>query len=211
MKEVICVKKFGYLLSAMVICGGCLFGCASDKEQVEESQTVQEDQTKEGVVTPETETPKVEEKEEVEVPIVEESNNEIKIGEHFYKYDSDGNKVGEVTITQAQWTDYRNEYWDNDLEQPVTNVLYIEYEYTNLGVKDYSGNDTEWSFSEFNFDIYNDSNRKLEFYPTPMDAPYDGLVSKGRTGVGSTSFAVFDDCKHFEMEVGDLILYIDLD
>ena len=37
------MKKFGYLLSAMMICGGCLFGCgnANNVEEVKEPQQVQ--------------------------------------------------------------------------------------------------------------------------------------------------------------------------
>ena len=37
------MKKFGYLLSAMVVCGACLFGCgnANNVEEVKEPQQVQ--------------------------------------------------------------------------------------------------------------------------------------------------------------------------
>ena len=64
------MKKFGYLLSVMMICGGCLFGCgnANNDEEVKEPQTHEET---ESVKEAREQTEQQQEQKEVEVPIVE--------------------------------------------------------------------------------------------------------------------------------------------
>ena len=196
------MKKFCYLLSAMMICGGCLFGCTSDKEQVKEHQAVQEE-----VVISETEEKQDVKEETKEVTEEEVNNYEFNVGDTFYYYQDD-EIVGEIKITNVSWTDYRNEFADEDYDKDIVNVLQIDWEYTNIDVKDWDGNSTEWMFSDWDFDVYDNSNRKLETYPT--DNYGDGLVSKGRTGEGSQNYVVFDDCTHFELEIGNVLIKVDL-
>ena len=113
------MKKFGYLLSVMMVCGGCLFGCGDKEvETVEEPQQTQEQQTKE------TETIIS----EVEVPQAEEKETRYQLGDTLeLESQTYGGNV-EVTFTNAYFTDYRNEFEE---EQP-DKVLVVEYQYKNI-------------------------------------------------------------------------------
>lgn len=201
------MKKLN-LLGVILVSGSMLFACSSNEvkevETVDDTLTVEEEQEEQ---TPTVEEAPEVEKEEEQVVVEEPSQHEFKVGDTLYYYQDD-EVVGEIVITNISWTDYRNEFTDKDLGQSPVNVLRVDYEYTNLGVKDWEGNETEWMFSDWDFDVYNDKNRKLETYPT--DNYGSGMVSKGRTGEGSSNFAVLDDCKHFELEAGNVIIKVDL-
>ena len=195
------MKKFGYLLSVMVVCGGCLFGCTSDKEQVEEHQVVQEEQTKEDTVSPEIETSKVEEKEEVETPIVEKETryhlgDTIELTSQTY-----GGDV-EVIFTNAYFTDYRNEFEE---EQP-DKVLVVEYQYKNIS---FGYEDGFFFCSGLGYDVYGEDGFILSSYPYYTD--YSESVSIGRSSKGSDSFNVYGDQHHFEIEVGSKIVEFDVE
>ena len=201
------MKKISYLLSAMVICGAALFGC-SDKEvkTVEEPQQTQEEQTKEGIVAPKTETPKVEEKQEE--PVTEE-----KVTPQVYRFGL-GETVGmtsnygdyEFTVTEAYWTDDRNQFSDTRADK----VLVIVYEYKNVSyVPDYT--DGLFICEGVHYQVYGEDGFALETYPA--DKPYyQDEVTEGRSSRGSEAFAVVGDQHHFEIELGqDVIVEFDVE
>lgn len=203
-------SSFGFLIILIMMFVCLLFGCerSIENEKLEEPKQVQEEKqtTHEETDSEKEARQQAEEQQKEETPVFD---GNVSIGEKLYLYDENNNVTAEVVITNAQWTDYRNEFTDADLDKEVVSVLEIDWEYTNVDVKDWNDESTEWMFSEFDFDVYDNNNRKLQSYPT--DNYGDGLVSKGRTGVGSANFVVFDDCKHFEVEIDGLTLNIDLE
>lgn len=187
------MKKFSYLLSAMVICGAVLFGC-SDKEveTVEEPQQTQEEQTKE----PETIIP------EVEVPQAEEKETRYQLGDTLeLESQTYGGNV-EVMFTNAYFTDYRNEFEE---EQP-DKVLVVEYQYTNIS---FEHEDGFFFCYGLGYDAYGEDGFALTTYPYYTD--YSDSVSIGHSSKGSDSFAVYGDQHHFEIEIGDNVVEFDVE
>lgn len=198
------MKKFGYLLSAMMICGGCLFGCGNDDniEEVKEPQTHEET---ESIKEAREQTEQQQEQKEVEVPIVETPkvyrfglNETVPMTSNYGDY--------EITFTDAYFTDDRNQFSDTQADK----VLIVVYEYKNVSyVPDYT--DGLWICEGVHYQVYGEDGFALETYPA--DIPYyQDEVTEGRSSRGSEAFAVVGDQHHFEIELAkDVIVEFDVE
>ena len=192
------MKKFGYLLSVMMICGGCLFGCGNDNnvEEVKEPQTHEET---ESVKEAREQTEQQQEQKEVEVPIVETPqvyrfglNETVPMTTTYGDY--------EITFTDAYFTDERNQFSDTQADK----VLIIVYEYKNVSyVPDYT--DGLFICEGLDYKVYGEDGFSLETYPASLPY-YQDTVSVGRSSKGSEAFAVVGDQHHFEIELGSNVI-----
>ena len=192
------MKKFGYLLSVMMICGGCLFGCrnANNVEEVKEPQTHEET---ESVKEAREQTKQQQEQKEVEVPIVETPqvyrfglNETVPMTTTYGDY--------EITFTDAYFTDERNQFSDTQADK----VLIIVYEYKNVSyVPDYT--DGLFICEGLDYKVYGEDGFSLETYPASLPY-YQDTVSVGRSSKGSEAFAVVGDQHHFEIELGSNVI-----
>ena len=192
------MKKFGYLLSVMMVCGGCLFGCGNDNnvEEVKEPQTHEET---ESVKEDREQTEKKQEQKEVEVPIVETPqvyrfglNETVPMTTTYGDY--------EITFTDAYFTDERNQFSDTQADK----VLIIVYEYKNVSyVPDYT--DGLFICEGLDYKVYGEDGFSLETYPVSLPY-YQDTVSVGRSSKGSEAFAVVGDQHHFEIELGSNVI-----
>ena len=192
------MKKFGYLLSVMMICGGCLFGCGNDNnvEEVKEPQTHEET---ESVKEAREQTEQQQEQKEVEVPIVETPqiyrfglNETVTMTTTYGDY--------EITFTDAYFTDERNQFSDTQADK----VLIIVYEYKNVSyVPDYT--DGLFICEGLDYKVYGEDGFSLETYPASLPY-YQDTVSVGRSSKGSEAFAVVGDQHHFEIELGSNVI-----
>ena len=192
------MKKFGYLLSVMIVCGGCLFGCGNDNnvEEVKEPQTHEET---ESVKEAREQTEQQQEQKEVEVPIVETPqvyrfglNETVPMTTTYGDY--------EITFTDAYFTDERNQFSDTQADK----VLIIVYEYKNVSyVPDYT--DGLFICEGLDYKIYGEDGFSLETYPASLPY-YQDTVSVGRSSKGSEAFAVVGDQHHFEIELGSNVI-----
>lgn len=192
------MKKFGYLLSAMVVCGGCLFGCGNDNnvEEVKEPQTHEET---ESVKEAREQTEQQQEQKEVEVPIVETPqiyrfglNETVPMTTTYGDY--------EITFTDAYFTDERNQFSDTQADK----VLTVVYEYKNVSyVPDYT--DGLFICEGLDYKVYGEDGFSLETYPVSLPY-YQDTVSVGRSSKGSEAFAVVGDQHHFEIELGSNVI-----
>ena len=192
------MKKFGYLLSVMMVCGGCLFGCGNDNnvEEVKEPQTHEET---ESVKEAREQTEQQQEQKEVEVPIVETPqvyrfglNETVPMTTTYGDY--------EITFTDAYFTDERNQFSDTQADK----VLIIVYEYKNVSyVPDYT--DGLFICEGLDYKVYGEDGFSLETYPASLPY-YQDTVSVGRSSKGSEAFAVVGDQHHFEIELGSNVI-----
>ena len=192
------MKKFGYLLSVMMVCGGCLFGCVNDNnvEEVKEPQTHEET---ESVKEAREQTEQQQEQKEVEVPIVETPqiyrfglNETVPMTTTYGDY--------EITFTDAYFTDERNQFSDTQADK----VLIIVYEYKNISyVPDYT--DGLFICEGLDYKVYGEDGFSLETYPASLPY-YQDTVSVGRSSKGSEAFAVVGDQHHFEIELGSNVI-----
>ena len=192
------MKKFNYLLSAMMICGGCLFGCgnANNVEEVKEPQTHEET---ESIKEAREQTEQQQEQKEVEVPIVETPqvyrfglNETVPMTTTYGDY--------EITFTDAYFTDERNQFSDTQADK----VLIIVYEYKNVSyVPDYT--DGLFICEGLDYKVYGEDGFSLETYPASLPY-YQDTVSVGRSSKGSEAFAVVGDQHHFEIELGSNVI-----
>ena len=192
------MKKFGYLLSVMMVCGGCLFGCGNDNnvEEVKEPQTHEET---ESVKEAREQTEQQQEQKEVEVPIVETPqiyrfglNETVPMTTTYGDY--------EITFTDAYFTDERNQFSDTQADK----VLIIVYEYKNISyVPDYT--DGLFICEGLDYKVYGEDGFSLETYPASLPY-YQDTVSVGRSSKGSEAFAVVGDQHHFEIELGSNVI-----
>ena len=192
------MKKFGYLLSVMMICGGCLFGCGNDNnvEEVKEPQTHEET---ESVKEAREQTEQQQEQKEVEVPIVETPqvyrfglNETVPMTTTYGDY--------EITFTDAYFTDERNQFSDTQADK----VLIVVYEYKNVSyVPDYT--DGLFICEGLDYKVYGEDGFSLETYPASLPY-YQDTVSVGRSSKGSEAFAVVGDQHHFEIELGSNVI-----
>ena len=192
------MKKFGYLLSVMMVCGGCLFGCGNDNnvEEVKEPQTHEET---ESVKEAREQTEQQQEQKEVEVPIVETPqvyrfglNETVPMTTTYGDY--------EITFTDAYFTDERNQFSDTKADK----VLIIVYEYKNVSyVPDYT--DGLFICEGLDYKVYGEDGFSLETYPASLPY-YQDTVSVGRSSKGSEAFAVVSDQHHFEIELGSNVI-----
>ena len=192
------MKKFGYLLSVMIVCGGCLFGCGNDNnvEEVKEPQTHEET---ESVKEAREQTEQQQEQKEVEVPIVETPqvyrfglNETVPMTTTYGDY--------EITFTDAYFTDERNQFSDTQADK----VLIIVYEYKNVSyVPDYT--DGLFICEGLDYKVYGEDGFSLETYPASLPY-YQDTVSVGRSSKGSEAFAVVGDQHHFEIELGSNVI-----
>ena len=192
------MKKFGYLLSVMMVCGGCLFGCGNDNnvEEVKEPQTHEET---ESVKEAREQTEQQQEQKEVEVPIVETPqvyrfglNETVPMTTTYGDY--------EITFTDAYFTDERNQFSDTQADK----VLIIVYEYKNVSyVPDYT--DGLFICEGLDYKVYGEDGFSLETYPASLPY-YQDTVSAGRSSKGSEAFAVVGDQHHFEIELGSNVI-----
>lgn len=192
------MKKFGYLLSVMMVCGGCLFGCGNDNnvEEVKEPQTHEET---ESVKEAREQVEQQQEQKEVEVPIVETPqiyrfglNETVPMTTTYGDY--------EITFTDAYFTDERNQFSDTQADK----VLIIVYEYKNVS---YVPNYTDGLFicEGLDYKVYGEDGFSLETYPASLPY-YQDTVSVGRSSKGSEAFAVVGDQHHFEIELGSNVI-----
>ena len=192
------MKKFGYLLSVMMVCGGCLFGCGNDNnvEEVKEPQTHEES---ESVKEAREQVEQQQEQKEVEVPIVETPqvyrfglNETVPMTTTYGDY--------EITFTDAYFTDERNQFSDTQADK----VLIIVYEYKNVS---YVPNYTDGLFicEGLDYKVYGEDGFSLETYPASLPY-YQDTVSVGRSSKGSEAFAVVGDQHHFEIELGSNVI-----
>ena len=192
------MKKFGYLLSVMMVCGGCLFGCGNDNnvEEVKEPQTHEET---ESVKEAREQTEQQQEQKEVEVPIVETPqvyrfglNETVPMTTTYGDY--------EITFTDAYFTYERNQFSDTQADK----VLIIVYEYKNVSyVPDYT--DGLFICEGLDYKVYGEDGFSLETYPASLPY-YQDTVSVGRSSKGSEAFAVVGDQHHFEIELGSNVI-----
>ena len=192
------MKKFGYLLSVMIVCGGCLFGCGNDNnvEEVKEPQTHEET---ESVKEAREQTEQQQEQKEVEVRIVEAPqvyrfglNETVPMTTTYGDY--------EITFTDAYFTDERNQFSDTQADK----VLIIVYEYKNVSyVPDYT--DGLFICEGLDYKVYGEDGFSLETYPASLPY-YQDTVSVGRSSKGSEAFAVVGDQHHFEIELGSNVI-----
>ena len=192
------MKKFGYLLSVMMVCGGCLFGCGNDNnvEEVKEPQTHEET---ESVKEAREQTEQQQEQKEVEVPIVETPqiyrfglNETVPMTTTYGDY--------EITFTDAYFTDERNQFSDTQADK----VLIIVYEYKNVSyVPDYT--DGLFICEGLDYKVYGEDGFSLETYPASLPY-YQDTVNVGRSSKGSEAFAVVGDQHHFEIELGSNVI-----
>ena len=192
------MKKFGYLLSVMMVCGGCLFGCGNDNnvEEVKEPQTHEET---ESVKEAREQTEQQQEQKEIEVPIVETPqvyrfglNETVPMTTTYGDY--------EITFTDAYFTDERNQFSDTQADK----VLIIVYEYKNVSyVPDYT--DGLFICEGLDYKVYGEDGFSLETYPASLPY-YQDTVSVGRSSKGSEAFAVVGDQHHFEIELGSNVI-----
>lgn len=180
------MKKIN-LLGTMMLCGVALFGC-SDKEveQVEEPKQTQEEQTKEGVATPEVETPQI-----------KENKQTLGLGDTTTINYIHGD--AEITFTNAYFTNYRNEFAD---EQP-DKVLTVEFEYKNISFVPSEDDIINGLYFGWGTDytVYGEDGFALTSYPYyPVNQQ---SVSVGHSSKGAESFAVNGDQHHFEIELYD--------
>ena len=196
------MKKFGYLLSVMMVCGGCLFGCgnANNVEEVKEPQQVQTTHEEtESVKEAREQTKQQQEQKEVEVPIVETPqvyrfglNEIVPMTTTYGDY--------EITFTDAYFTDERNQFSDTQADK----VLIIVYEYKNVSyVPDYT--DGLFICEGLDYKVYGEDGFSLETYPASLPY-YQDTVSVGRSSKGSEAFAVVGDQHHFEIELGSNVI-----
>lgn len=192
------MKKFSCLLSAMMICGGFLFGCgnANNVEEVKEPQTHEET---ESIKEAREQTEQQQEQKEVEVPIVETPqvyrfglNETVPMTTTYGDY--------EITFTDAYFTDERNQFSDTQADK----VLIIVYEYKNVSyVPDYT--DSLFICEGLDYKVYREDGFSLETYPVSLPY-YQDTVSVGRSSKGSEAFAVVGDQHHFEIELGSNVI-----
>ena len=192
------MKKFGYLLSVMMICGGCLFGCrnVNNVEEVKEPQTHEET---ESVKEAREQTEQQQEQKEVEIPIVETPqvyrfglNETVPMTTTYGDY--------EITFTDAYFTDERNQFSDTQADK----VLIIVYEYKNVSyVPDYT--DGLFICEGLDYKVYGEDGFSLETYPVSLPY-YQDTVSVGRSSKGSEAFAVVGDQHNFEIELGSNVI-----
>ena len=204
------MKKFGYLLSAMVVCGACLFGCGDAKgtEQVEEPKQEQTQRTHEETdsikeareqVEQQQEEEKEQEQKEIKATVVETPqvyrfglNETVPMTSNYGDY--------EITFTDAYFTDERNQFSDKQADK----VLIIVYEYKNVS---YVPNYTDGLFicEGLDYRVYGEDGFSLETYPASLPY-YQDTVSVGRSSKGSEAFAVVGDQHHFEIELGSNVI-----
>ena len=200
------MKKFGYLLSVMMVCGGCLFGCGNDNnvEELKEPQQVQTThEESESVKEAREQVEQQQEQKEVEVPIVETPqvyrfglNETVPMTTTYGDY--------EITFTDAYFTDERNQFSDTQADK----VLIIIYEYKNVSyVPDYT--DGLFICEGLDYKVYGEDGFSLETYPASLPY-YQDTVSVGRSSKGSEAFAVVGDQHHFEIELGSNVI-VELD
>ena len=133
--------------------------------------------------------------------IIENEDNRCGIGDTITI--STGNGDYEITFTDAYFTEYRNEFEEPQPE----NVLVVEYEYTNISYEPLIA-DGLYVMYGLDYQIYGQDGFSLDTYPY---YPLDGdSVSVGRSSVGSNSFHVNNGQTHFEIEIADVIVEIDL-
>ena len=196
------MKKFGYLLSVLMVCGVCLFGCGNDNhvEEVKEPQQVQTTHEEtESVKAARQQTEQQQEQKEVEVPIVETPqvyrfglNETVPMTTTYGDY--------EITFTDAYFTDERNQFSDTQTDK----VLIIVYEYKNVSyVPDYT--DGLFICEGLDYKVYGEDGFSLETYPVSLPY-YQDTVSVGRSSKGSEAFAVVRDQHHFEIELGSNVI-----
>ena len=134
--------------------------------------------------------------------IIEDENNRCGIGDTITVFTSNGDY--EITFTDAYFTEYRNEFEELQPE----NVLVVEYEYTNISYEPLIA-DGLYIMHGLDYQIYGQDGFSLDTYPY---YPLDGdSVSVGRSSVGSDSFHVNNGQTHFEIEIADIIVEIDLE
>ena len=137
-----------------------------------------------------------------ELKIIEDENNRCGIGDTITVFTSNGDY--EITFTDAYFTEYRNEFEELQPE----NVLVVEYEYTNISYEPLIA-DGLYIMHGLDYQIYGQDGFSLDTYPY---YPLDGdSVSVGRSSVGSDSFHVNNGQTHFEIEIADIIVEIDLE
>ena len=195
------MKKFSYLLSVMMICGGCLFGCgnANNVEEVKEPQQVQTTHEETESVKEAREQTEQQEQKEVEVPIVETPqvyrfglNETVPMTTTYGDY--------EITFTDAYFTDDRNQFSDTQADK----VLIVVYEYKNVSyIPDYT--DGLWICEGVHYQVYGEDGFSLETYPVSLPY-YQDTVGVGRSSKGSEVFAVVGDQHHFEIELGSNVI-----
>ena len=197
------MKKFGYLLSVMMVCGGCLFGCgnANNVEEVKEPQQVQttHEETESVKEAREQVEQQQEEQKEIKTPAVATPqlyrfglNETVPMTTTYGDY--------EITFTDAYFTDDRNQFSDTQADK----VLIVVYEYKNVSyVPDYT--DGLWICEGVHYQVYGEDGFALETYP--VDVPYyQDEVTEGRSSRGSEAFAVVGDQHHFEIELGSNVI-----
>ena len=134
--------------------------------------------------------------------IIEDENNRCGIGDTITVFTSNGDY--EITFTDTYFTEYRNEFEELQPE----NVLVVEYEYTNISYEPLIA-DGLYIMHGLDYQIYGQDGFSLDTYPY---YPLDGdSVSVGRSSVGSDSFHVNNGQTHFEIEIADIIVEIDLE
>lgn len=202
------MKKFGYLLSVMMFCGGCLFGCgnANNVEEVKEPQQVQTtheetESVKEAREQTEQQQEEQQEQEqkEIKTPVIETPqlyrfglNETVPMTTTYGDY--------EITFTDAYFTDERNQFSDKQADK----VLIIVYEYKNVSyVPDYT--DGLFICEGLHYQLYGEDGFSLETYPVSLPY-YQDTVSVGRSSKGSEVFAVVGDQHHFEIELGSNVI-----
>ena len=96
-----------------------------------------------------------------------------------------------VKFTKIYETSYRNNYSDKRADR----VVVIEFEYENISIED------DLNISDFNFNLYDKDNNKLETYP--FDYKSGGSVGKGRKTTASAAYALNNTNNYIELEFYD--------